>query len=106
MDRLISGRINDAVILARADPETLTEEDIRRLDLYNVSELKFGKGVCEIKFADRLKAIEKLHEIRSSMAADGEAKSFFDAIGRAAEIPEQSEGSEQARQSGNVNPAD
>ena len=85
LDRLISGRINDAVILARADPETLTEEDIRRLDLYNVSELKFGKGVCEIKFADRLKAIEKLNEIRNGRASDGAAQSFFDAIGRAAE---------------------
>lgn len=102
LDRLISGRINDAVILARADPETLTEDDIRRLDLYNVSELKFGKGVCEIKFADRLKAIEKLHEIRSGMAADGEAKSFFDAIGMAADAPEQPQTPEAPDDSGQI----
>ncbi len=84
LDRLINGRVNDAVILAKADPEQLTDEDIRRLDLYNVSELKFGKGVCEIKFADRLKAIEKLNEIRSQNAEDNAVQSFFDAIGKAA----------------------
>ena len=58
LDRLINGRINDAVMLAKSNPDELTEEDVRKLDLYNVSELKFGKGVCEIKFADRVKAIE------------------------------------------------
>jgi len=83
--RLINGRANDAVILAKADPEELSEEDVRRLDLYGVSELKFGKGVCEIKFADRLKAIEKLNEIRNTRSVDDAAQSFFDAIDSAAE---------------------
>ncbi len=85
LERLINGRINDAVILAESNPEELTETDIRKLDLYNVSEFKIGKGVCEIKFADRLKAIEKLNEIRSGKAVDDLAQSFFDAIGKAAE---------------------
>lgn len=85
LDRLINGRVNDAVILAKSDTAELTEEDVRKLDLYNVSELKFGKGVCEIKFADRIKAIEKLNEIRSGRASDNVAQSFFDAIGRAAD---------------------
>lgn len=85
LDRLINGRINDAVILAKSSPDELTDEDVRKLDLYGVSELKFGKGVCEIKFADRVKAIEKLNEIRSGRASDGVAQSFFDAIGREAE---------------------
>ena len=92
LDRLINGRINDAVMLAKSNPEELTEEDVRKLDLYNVSELKFGKGVCEIKFADRVKAIEKLNEIRNSRASDNVAQSFFDAIGRAADS---SDGGEQ-----------
>ncbi len=91
LDRLINGRVNDAVILAKADPEQLTDEDIRRLDLFNVSELKFGKGVCEIKFADRLKAIEKLNEIRTQSAEDNAAQSFFDAIGEAAKSAEKSD---------------
>lgn len=84
LNRLIDGRINDAVILAR-NGEELSDDEVRRLDLYNVSEMKFGKGVCEIKFADRLKAIEKLNEIRSGRATDSVAQSFFDAIGKAAE---------------------
>ena len=58
---------------------------MRKLDLYNVSELKFSKGVCEIKFADRIKAIEKLNEIRTGRAADNAAQSFLDAIGEASE---------------------
>ena len=85
LDRIINGRINDAVILAKSCPEELTEEDVRKLDLYNVSELKFSKGVCEIKFADRIKAIEKLNEIRTGKAADNAAQSFLDAIGEAGE---------------------
>lgn len=85
LGRLINGRVNDAVILAKSNPEELTDAEIRRLDLYNVSELKFGKGVCEIKFADRLKAIEKLNEIKNGHASDDAAQSFFDAINGAAE---------------------
>lgn len=85
LDRIINGRINDAVILAKSCPDELTEEDVRKLDLYNVSELKFSKGVCEIKFADRIKAVEKLNEIRAGKAADNAAQSFLDAIGEAGE---------------------
>lgn len=85
LDRIINGRINDAVILAKSCPEELTEADVRRLDLYNVSELKFSKGVCEIKFADRIKAAEKLDEIRAGRAADNAAQSFLDAISGAEE---------------------
>lgn len=89
LDRIINGRINDAAILARANPEELSDEDIRRLDLYNITELKVGKGVCEMKFADRLKAIEKLNEIKNGRAVDGLAQSFFDAIGSAADTNNQ-----------------
>lgn len=85
LDRLINGRINDAVMLAKSNPEDITPEELRRLDLYNVSEMKFGKGICEIKFADRVKAAEKLNEIRSGRATENAAQSFFDAIGKAAE---------------------
>lgn len=81
LEKLVCGKINDAVILAHSVPEELTEADVRKLDLYNVSEMKFGKGVCEIKFADRIKAAEKLNEIRAGRAADNAAQSFLDAIG-------------------------
>lgn len=91
LERLIGGSVNDALILAKSDPNELTEEEVRKLDLYNVSEMKFGKGVCEIKFADRLKAAEKLNEIRAGKSADNAAQSFLDAIGEAAEEKEEKE---------------
>lgn len=91
LDRLVGGRINDVVILAKSDLENLTDEEIRKLDLYNVSELKFGKGVCEFKFTDRIKAAEKLSEIRNSRASDNAAQSFFDAIGNAADTGQNGE---------------
>ena len=84
-------RINDVVILAKSDLENLSDEEIRKLDLYNVSELKFGKGVCEFKFTDRIKAAEKLSEIRNSRASDSAAQSFFDAIGSAANTAQDGE---------------
>ncbi|MCM1330049.1 MAG: terminase small subunit [Ruminococcus sp.] len=80
LEKLVCGKINDAVILAQSVPEEFTEADVRALDLYNVSEMKIGKGVCEIKFADRIKAAEKLNEIRIGRAADNAAQSFLDAI--------------------------
>ncbi|MDE5741446.1 MAG: terminase small subunit [Oscillospiraceae bacterium] len=85
LERLIGGSANDAVLFAKSCGEELTEADVRKLDLYNVSEMKFGKGVCEIKFADRIKAIEKLNEIRTGRAADNAAQSFLDAISEAGE---------------------
>lgn len=95
LERLIGGSVNDAVILAKSCGEELSEEDVRKLDLYNVSELKFGKGVCEIKFADRLKAAEKLSEIRAGKSSDNAAQSFLDAIGEAAEEKEEKENTPQ-----------
>ena len=91
LDRLVGGRINDVVILAKSDLENLSDEEIRKLDLYNVSELKFGKGVCEFKFTDRIKAAEKLSEIRNSRASDSAAQSFFYAIGSAANTAQDGE---------------
>lgn len=81
LEKLVCGKINDAVILAESAPDELTAEDVRALDLYSVSEMKIGKGVCEIKFADRIKAAEKLAELRAGRAADNAAQSFLDAIG-------------------------
>lgn len=76
--RLAFGCINDAVTLAfneEFDPEMLKE-----LDLFNVSEIKVnrGKGV-EIKFFDRIKALEKLTAVIGQ--SDSESKNeFFTAI--------------------------
>ena len=44
--------------------DEITEEYIEKLDLFNVSEIKRKKGGdVEIKFFDRLKALERLEEM-------------------------------------------
>lgn len=60
--------------------------DAESLDLFPVSEIKytFGKGM-EIKFFDRLKALEKLSEL-SEISKDGAAMSFYEALERSASI--------------------
>lgn len=60
--RLAFGSAADAVRLMLC-PEELSEEQIERLDLFNVSEIKRPKGGgLEIKFFDRLKALDRLSE--------------------------------------------
>ncbi len=81
--RLAFGSISDAVKLilsAGAD----SSPDIENLDLFNVSEIKYtcGKGM-EIKFFDRLKALERLSEITDG-EKDNSALSFYEAIERSA----------------------
>lgn len=76
--RLAFGCINDAVSLAFN--EDFDPSALKQSDLFCVSEIKVnrGKGV-EIKFFDRLKALEKL----SSLIGQGEKESensFFKAI--------------------------
>ncbi len=76
--RLAFGCINDAVTLAfneEFDPEMLKE-----LDLFSVSEIKVnrGKGV-EIKFFDRIKALEKLSSLIGQSDSDSK-NDFFKAI--------------------------
>lgn len=79
--RLAFGGIDDALRLMFE-----TEHDPRRLgemDLFTVSEIKRNRdGMLEIKFFDRLKALEKL----GAKTDDGTGVSgLFDAIGRQAE---------------------
>ena len=67
--RLSFGSTADAVILLR-NWETLTDSDIEKLDLFNVSEIRLPKsGGMEIRFFDRLKALEKLENSRSCTSA-------------------------------------
>lgn len=81
--RLAFGSITDAVKLilsAGAD----SSPDIDELDLFNVSEIKYtcGKGM-EIKFFDRLKALEKLNELAEN-SIQSSALSFYEALERSA----------------------
>lgn len=83
LQRLAFGSVGDAVRLILSSKND-SFPDIDSLDLFNVSEIKFtsGKGM-EIKFFDRLKALERLAEI-SCDDRDNGAFSFYEAIERSA----------------------
>lgn len=76
--RLAFGRNNDAAALAFA--ETVTPEMIEQADLFGVSELKVGKGVVEIKFFDRLKALDLLNEAEKEEGSSNSAQELIGAI--------------------------
>jgi len=58
-ERLAFGNISDAIRLMFTDKPDIQE--ISSLDLFNVAEIKRPKdGALEIKFFDRIKALEKL----------------------------------------------
>ena len=79
LQRLAFGSVTDAVKLILSARDN-TSPDIDSLDLFNVSEIKFtsGKGM-EIKFFDRLKALEKLSDLSCDDGNDG-MLSFYQAI--------------------------
>lgn len=78
--RLAFGCISDAVSLLFANEDELTAQKIECLDLFNVSEIKRQKGGgIEIKFFDRLKALEKLSE-RDNKDESANANSLYYAI--------------------------
>ncbi len=83
LQRLAFGSITDAVKLILSTRDN-NSPDIDSLDLFNVSEIKFtsGKGM-EIKFFDRLKALEKLSELSTDDGSDG-MLSFYKAIEKSA----------------------
>ena len=78
--RLAFGNISDAVSLLYM--ENPSRADLSTMDLFLVSEIKRPKdGSMEIKFFDRLKALEKLE---SKSEEENGAKSLFDAISEGA----------------------
>ena len=69
LERLAFGTANDALALLLSE-EPMTGEQLSRLDLFNVSEIKKVKGGgLEIKFYDRLKAMERLAAIGGGVEA-------------------------------------
>lgn len=80
--RLAFGCVSDAVSLLFKDE--VTSADLEKMDLFNISEIKRKKnGEMEIKFFDRLKALEKLTEI-TDMSSGEESSSIFSAIAKGA----------------------
>ena len=76
--RLAYGGASDALTLLYRDE--LSEDDLNLLDLRNVSEIKRTDKGIEIKFCDRIKAIDKLHELCGSGAEQGQGTGLLDAI--------------------------
>ena len=73
--RLAFGCISDAVKLLFGDE--ISPEEIEKMDLFNISEIKRKKGGdIEIKFFDRLKALEKLTDIHAGNGEDEESPLF------------------------------
>ena len=66
-ERIAFGGVNDAVrLLFEDDPDP---ESLRNLDLYNVAEIRRVKGGgVEIRFYDRMKALECLRELEEKGA--------------------------------------
>ncbi len=80
--RLAFGCFADAISLLFKDE--VTAEEIRGMDLYNISDIKRKKGGdIEIKFFDRLKALEHLQQISAQEEKDP-AQSLFSAIEKGA----------------------
>lgn len=80
--KIAFGDISDAVLLAFSDGES--GEDFSKLDLFTVSELKRPKGGgLEVKFFDRIKALQCLGELAAEETDD---TSFFEALEKSAQI--------------------
>ncbi len=80
--RLAFGTYADALKLLFA-PEGLTPDSLEKLDMFNVSEIKRPKdGALEIKFFDRLKALEHLQQAGALDASQNNALPFYTALER------------------------
>lgn len=80
---LAFGDISDAVLLLYLSDEEVLER-LPKLNLFNISEIKRPKGGgMEIKFFDRLKAIERLADT-TDQSTDG-GFSFYEALQKGAE---------------------
>lgn len=80
LSRLAFGSVNDAALLVFSQ-DTITEEKLSELDLFNVSEVKRDKdGGVSVKFFDRQKALEKMWEIENTTDTESGAESFLKAL--------------------------
>lgn len=89
--RLAFGEIRDAVSLLFESDENVLKK-LNELDLFNVSEIKRVKGGgMEIKFFDRLKALDKLSQA-VSLQEGLTAGSFYEALEKSAASNESDNG--------------
>ena len=75
-EKLAFGGVSDAIRLLY--DEHPTPEELREMDFFNIAEIRRPKdGSVEIKFFDRLRALEKLEELEQ---AGGEASPLCRAV--------------------------
>lgn len=80
LKRMAFGSVSDALRLLYE--ETIDKEELEKLDLFNISEIKKAKGGgLEIKFFDRLRALERLAVICEEQD-EFAARSFFESISK------------------------
>ena len=76
-ERLAFGNISDSIKLLFC--ENISAKDLEKMDLFNIAEIrKPREGAMEIKFFDRLKALEKLEEIDANTKEEG--STFYKAL--------------------------
>ncbi len=77
-ERLAFGEISDPIKLMFV--KNYDENQIKNMNLFNISEIKRLKdGTIEIKFFDRMKALEKLHQIEINRS-ENEVLPFYSAL--------------------------
>ena len=82
--RLAFGSVTDALRLMLCGDE-MSAEDIEKLDFFNVAEIKRPKGGgIEIKFFDRLKALERLEKLGTG--EENPQSSFIQALSEGAKL--------------------
>ncbi len=97
-ERLAFGSVADAVRLLYTDK--LDKNTLEKMDLFNISEIKRPKeGAVEIKFFDRMRALEKLEQIDEEQRAD--INPFYHAMEEGIKAIEESSKPSQEEQSEN-----
>jgi len=83
--QLAFGSVADALKLIYSE-ENPTGVELEKLDLFNVSEIKRPKGGgIEIKFFDRMKALEHLEQMNGASSEENTALPFYAALERSAD---------------------
>lgn len=85
LKRLAFSPANDAVRLALYG-QNLSSLELDQLDLFCLSELKYGDKGVELKFFDRQKALELLYNIASSADEEQKERSFYDTLEESAAL--------------------
>lgn len=82
--RLAFSRPNDAIALACGQ----IHGGIEAMDLAAVAEFKHREGQTEVKFLDRVRALQALGELLGGEGGDDTAQAFFQALEDAASVAE------------------